>query len=203
MNKQNNLFRVWSVALILVLGALMPACGGGGSSGPPAPPVGPLTARFTPSNANPGADTINMTGTSSGANFSIRINVTDVQDFFGAGFRVSFNPASARFVGFTPTGSFLEGLAVNTELGAVINPANNAEVLVTATIQDNTQPPGVDVTGTRLLITLNFQATTTVASNPFNFVNPMEVQECPTQGGACSEISGMLTWSGGTMSASR
>ncbi len=57
--------------------------------------------------------------------------------------------------------------------------------------------------GTQLLITLNFQATAETANNPITFEDPRDVQECPTQGQACNEISGALTWSGGSMSAAR
>jgi hypothetical protein len=202
MKKQHNLYRLVCVAVIMALGALMPACGGGGGGGG-GNVQRPLIATFTPADPNPGPNTINMGGASSGANFSVRVQVTDTDDFFGAGFRVGFNTATARFVGFSSVGSLLIGQGVGTDFDAQINPNDASQVLVTATIQDNTQPAGIDVAGTQLLITLNFQATAETANNPITFEDPKDVQECPIAGQACNEISGALTWSGGTMSAAR
>jgi hypothetical protein len=201
MMKQRRNHRFLCFSLVLVLGALLPACGGGGGDGGGDNNMGPLIARFTPA-ATPG--TISMAGSAAGASFSIQVQVTNVNDFFGAGFRVTFDSASAQFVGFSSAGSFLTGPA--TDFDAVINPANAGEVIAYGTIQDLNQSAGIDVAGTATLMTLNFQATAATSSNAFAFGTAANrvVTVCPTMGGACSDLTEPpLTWTGGTMSASR
>lgn len=202
MMQQPRKHRLLCFALILALGALMPACGGGGSD--PDDNTSPLVATFTPSNTTPGASTINMTGSSAGQNFSVVVQVTGISDFFGAAFRVTFNSGSAQFVGFSSNGSFLTGVA--TDFDAVINPANAGEVIAYGTIQDVSQSAGIDVAGTATLMTLNFRATASTSANPFAFGTAANrvVKICPTQSGACNNLAEPpLTWSGGTLTASR
>jgi hypothetical protein len=194
--------RLLTLLLVLALGALAPACGGGGGDGGGGGNMNPLSATFTPGNTNPTANTISMTGSAAGQNFSVVVQVTGLNDFFGTGFRVTFDPATAQFVGFSSTGSFLTG--VGTAFNAVVNPTNSGEVIVSATIQDTSQPAGIDVGATATLITLNFKATNTTSNNPFAFGASRNVTVCPTQGGACNPgIAPTLTWSGGTMTATR
>jgi len=186
----------FALVTLLALGAL--ACGGGGGGGV-TPLPGPLTATFTPSNSNPGAMTISMDGSASGANFSVRVNVTDIPDFFGTGFRVTFNPASAQFAGFTSTGSVLEGQPA-TDFQAQLQGGN--EVWVDATLVGQVQ--GVNVVGTQLLLTLNFRATAATANNPFGFDTAATrvVETCPAPPAGCSDVpEAQLTWSGGSLSA--
>ena len=202
MNKQQKLFRLTCVALIMAFGVLMPACGGGGSSGP-GNVTKPLTASFAPNNPNPVADTINLAGSAAGANVAVAVQVTEIDDFFGAGFRVTYDPASVNFVGFDPA-SLLDDHAGGTDIDArELDPANRGTVVVTATIQDAGQPAGIDVVGTRTLITLNFQATTTTAANPIDFASPWDVQICAVQGQACNEVGNQLDWDGGQIRATR
>jgi hypothetical protein len=204
-NKQMTLFRLTCIALIVAFGMLMPACGGGGSDGGGGT-TNPLTASFTPENPNPAADTIGMAGQTAGANVAVEIQVTGIDDFFGAGFRVTYDADTVTFAGFDAVGSLLEDHAGNTEIDArELDPGNLGTILVTATIQDAAQPAGIDVVGTRKLLTLNFQATTTIAApgNMIEFGDPRDVQICAVQGGACNEVSGALAWPGGTIRASR
>jgi hypothetical protein len=201
-NRQKKLFRLNCVALIVAFGMLMPACGGGGSSGGGV--TNPLTASFTPDNLNPGANTISMAGASAGANVSVSIQVTGINDFFGAGFRVTYNPATVNFTGYDATGSLLNAYAGGKDINAQeLDPSNRGTIIVVATIQDASQPAGLDVVGTQTLIKLNFQATTTTASNPIDFAAPQDVQICAVQGQAGNEVSGALSWDGGAIRASR
>jgi hypothetical protein len=65
---------------------------------------------------------------------------------------------------------------------------------------------GIDITGTQLLTTLNFTATAVTSNNPFTFGTAAErvVTTCPAPPGACSDVpDASLTWSGGTMTATR
>ena len=204
-NKQKTLFRLTCTALVLAFGMLMPACGGGGSDDGGGV-TRPLIARFTPDNANPAADTIGMDGTTAGSNVAVEIQITNINDFFGAGFRVTYDPATVSFSGFDSTGSLLDNHAGNTEINAEeLDPANLGTIIVLATIQDAGQPAGLDVAGTAKLLTLNFQATTSIGlpGNAIDFTGPSDVQICPTQGQACNEVSAQLTWEGGAITASR
>jgi hypothetical protein len=192
--KQQTLFRLSCIALTVALGMLMPACGGGGSDSGGGM-TNPLTAQFTSSAPDPvAADTISMAGSTAGANVAIN-------DFFGAGFRVTYDSSVFNFTGFDATGSLIEDYAGGTDINAdEISPGT---IAVLATIQDASQPAGIDVVGTRKLITLNFQATTTTGDTPIAFADPSDVQLCPTQGQACNEVSGALDWYGGSLRATR
>jgi Cohesin domain len=200
MNR-NSLHRTPGVALIVAFAVSAFACGGGGGGGDNNPPQ-PLIASFTPANPNPGANTLSMTATTSGEAFSVQVNVTGINDFFGTGFRVNFNPATASFNGFSSTGSLLGTSAASTEFQAdLVSPG---EIAVAATLQG--QLPGIDVAATQLLITLNFTATAVTSSNSFTFGTAAErlVTTCPAPPAACTDVpDASLTWSGGTMTATR
>jgi len=195
MNRK-PLHRTAGVALLVALAATAFACGGGGG-GNPTPP--PLNATFTASNPTPGANSLNMTGASSGAMFTVNVNVTTITDFFGAGFRVTFNPATAAFNGISSDNSILPAGAEFR--GSLVGPG---ELTVAATLKGQVQ--GVTVNGTQLLVTLIFTATAETPNNPFTFGVAVDrvVTTCPAPPGACSDIpDATLNWIGGTMSASR
>lgn len=200
MMQQPRIQRLVCLSVVLVLGALMPACGGGGSdNGGGGNNMGPLVATFTPA-ASPG--TISMAGSTSGATFSIQVQVTNVNDFAGAGFHVTFDSTSAQFVGFSSAGTVLTGFT--TIFDAVLE--GPGDVKAYGYYADASQPAGVDVAGTATLMTLNFMATASTSNNSFAFGTSAGrvVKICPTQGGACSNMTEPpLTWSGGTMTASR
>jgi hypothetical protein len=199
MNRK-RFHRTAGVALLVALAASAFACGGGGGDSNPAP--GPIVATFTGSNPSPGANTLGMTGAGSGSPaFSVLVNVTSITDFFGAAFRVTFNPASASFSSFSSAGSFI-GTGAGTDFRATL--VSPGVLSVAATRQGQVQ--GITAAGTQLLITLNFTATAETASNPFGFGVAAErvVTTCPAPPAACSDVAdGTLTWSGGTLSASR
>ncbi len=199
MNR-NLLHRTPGVALIVAFAVAAFACGGGGGGGgnPPAA----LIASFTPGNATPGANTLSMTATTAGAAFSVQVNVTGINDFFGAGFRVNFDPVTASFSGFSSAGSLLGTGAGTTEFQAdLVSPG---EIAVAATLQG--QLAGIDVAATQLLITLNFTATAVTPANQLTFGTAAErlVTTCPAPPAACTDVpDANLTWSGGTMTATR
>lgn len=189
-----------SLLLVLLVFALPLACGGGG--GNRVDPPG-LSVSWSPANPNPGANTISLGATSPvGANFSVPVNATDINDFFGAAFRVDFDPATAAFSGFSPAGSIIDtGGGVTVLINAVGGAPG--EVLVNATRQQGAggvYVPGVDVTGSQLLLTLNFRATQeTAGANSFSF-SSHEVQTCNDATETCAPLAG-VTWSGGSMTA--
>jgi hypothetical protein len=202
MNTLSWLRRGASIALLAILGFAMPSCGGGGGSNPGGG-GGPIIATFNAANPNPVANTISMAGTAAGSNFSVVVRVTDVTNFYGASFRISFTPATAQFVDFTSNGSVLLNQGSATDFRAQLVPGNNGQLDVVATLQAQVQ--GVNVAGTQTLITLNFRATAVTSSNPFAFVaDPTrEARTCPAPPGACQIVTGNLTWSGGTLIATQ
>jgi len=200
MNRRQARLRTASIAMMILVTALSVACGGGGGGGGGGTIPGGRTATFTPDNPTPGANTLSMAaGNSSGDTFWVDIEVTGITDFFGAGFRVNFDPATAQFTGNVDTsGSLIEGQGATTDFDAVDGAAG--EVLVNATLQGQVQ--GVTPAGTDLLISLEFQATADTGANAFSYGMPRLVSTCPVPPAACTDLPDAgLTWSGGTMSA--
>ena len=197
MNR-NPLQRTTGAAVIIAFAVSAFACGGGGGNdNPPAP----LIASFTPGNATPAANTLSMAGTTAGAAFSVQVNVTGINGFFGAGFHVNFDPATASFSGFSSNGSLL-GTGAGTDFRAQL--VSPGELAVVATRQG--QVAGVNVGATQLLITLNFTATAVTPANALTFGTAAErlVTTCPAPPAACTDLpDASLTWSGGTMTATR
>jgi hypothetical protein len=190
--------------LIAIACALSLACGGGG--GGFVPQEG-LTVTFTPANAAPGAMTISMgQPTVIGESFQVPIVVTGIDDFFGAGFRVNFDPATARFLGYVSeidTDYFIEEVGVNVLIDAASG--GNGVVLITATRQQGgggVYVPGVTPAAPdNVLIVLNFRATGATAANAFTF-SDQEVRACDDGTMTCPVVDpASLTWSGGTMVA--
>jgi hypothetical protein len=201
MNPKKRLFWLATVSMVLLAGVTSPGCGGGG--GDPVAPPG-LNATWTPDNAAPGAMTLSMgTGSSSGADFSFPVQVTGIDDFFGAAFRVSFDSSTAGFAGYSANGSVIDDGGATVLINAVLGAPG--EVFINATRQQGAggvYVPGVDVGATATLITLNFRATVaTQQPNNFTFTN-REVQTCNDGTEVCDPVpDANLTWSGGSMQA--
>ena len=71
--------RIRSLAVVLLLAVLPLACGGGGGTNPTPPGI---SATWQPENPSPGANTISMgAGAASGANFSVPVQVTGIDNF--------------------------------------------------------------------------------------------------------------------------
>ena len=205
-----------TLCLFVLLGGLcLAACGGGGGN---VPVIGPgLTAAFTPSNPAPGVNSISMQpGAATDDTFQIVVNVTDIVDFFGAAFRIVFDSATAEFLSFDDSTSFLHNHPDSpvVDIRAVIDPADPDSVLVVATLQQMfSYTQGFTFAapndGDQLLLILTFRATDPTAGNAFTFgtATTREVSTCepppmigPTP--ACITVAdGNLTWNGGTMSA--
>ncbi len=206
------LLKVSFIALFVGLTVACPGGGGGGITPPPGgggPIPGGLMASFMAENPTPDPSEMTLSmapGPGSDEMFSILVRVTNIDDFFGAGFRVNFDPATARFLGFDSTDSFILETGVMTDISAVENVPG--ELLVTATLQG--QVAGVDPVGDDLLITLSFDAIEEeLTGNDFTFGIPADrlVTTCappvdPDPLPACVELDDAdLTWSGGTMTA--
>jgi len=196
---------------VLLAGVCLTACGSGGGNVPPGMMGGAITATFTPDNLTPGANSISMqAGTATGDTFQVIVRVTDIVDFFGAAFRITFDSASAEFLSFDDSTSFLNGSTAVVDVRATVDPTDAGTVLVVATLQNTFSyvqgitPAAMDDT----LLILSFRATNPSGGNAFTFDTMMsrEVTTCPPwnmmgQQPACPEISATVTWDEGTMTA--
>lgn len=191
-------------AAALLACALLTGCpAGGGGYSDDGTLGGGLQATFVADDPSPAPMTLSLApGVAVEAAFQVRVLVTDVPGFFGAAFRVAFDPTVVRFDGFNAAGSFIEGAGIATDFRAVADPGGAGLVLVSATRQG--QFAGVDAVGSRLLIALNFTATRATAGSELGFdaAATRLVTTCPAPPAACSEVpdSGII-WSGGTLTA--
>lgn len=162
---------------------------------------GAQSANFTPLAPTPPSQSVTMqAGSVSGATFNIRIAVKDVTDFFGIAFHVTFNPNSARYLGFDSSTSFLNGAGIQAgssfQVVPLAPPHAAGELAVVATRFQNAAGtiPSVNVTDGDVII-LTFQATAETAGNTFNFGLPREVS------GAAVGSTRTVVWTGGTLTA--
>jgi len=186
------------VAMVLLLALTSLSCGGGGGgSGIPTPS---LSATFTPTTINPSGSAVFMSaGTTSGAVFTIQVNAANITDLFGAGFRVTYNPALIGYVSSDSSASVLLGSGVPTDFSVVVATSPPGTLFVTATrIQANPFVPGVDVTTPAELISLTFQALGATGGTSMSISN-QNVETCDDVSETCT--SGTAAWSGGTMTA--
>jgi hypothetical protein len=196
-----------SLATTVLLGAALfvsQGCGGG-SSNSGTTSSGPV-AIFTPDVLSPAPGTVALlSGTGSGANINVRVTVTGVTGFFGAAFRIQYDPTALQFNGMTNTGSLLrDGVVPEGNLLFSENHTSvSGEVLVTATRLDPTVAPPVDVTTTADLVVLNFTARRvllpTDVEGRVDFGDPKQVCDGTVVGQGCGTIA--VTWSGGRVSA--
>ncbi len=188
------LFRILpAVAILFALAAL--SCGGGGGSGTGIP-TPTLSATFTPTTTNPaGAAVFMAAGSTSGAAFTLQVNAANITDFFGAGFRVHYDPAVATFLGSDSSGSVLIGTGVQTDFSTTVS--SPGVLFVTATrVQANPFVPGVDITAPAELISLTFQAVAATGGSAIT-ISDQEVQTCDSVTETCSSVA--ASWSAGTL----
>ena len=193
--------RVVSMLVHLTLGVLCAVaigCGGGSDNdGGTIPPT--LSATFTPASSTPAANTLSLqAGNRSADIVQIRVAATDIADFFGGAFTISFDSTKARFVSMDTAGSFLrDGGISNDSLVFLEDHLTTAgKVVVTATRKQNVggTQPGVNVTGTRNLLVFSFRAIAATAGTSFSLDAPREVINP-------ADVPIVVTWSGGTLTA--
>jgi hypothetical protein len=128
-----------------------------------------------------------QSGTTTGDTFQVRIMVDSIDDFYGAAFGVTFDPAFVDFLSASGAGSFIAGSGVATNFNAVETTAGVLDVI--ASRQDHSLP-GVDAGATPLLlVTLNFRALAATSGSALDFSSDpadLEVQICPVGGQACT-----------------
>lgn len=186
-----------AIGLVLALGMLSPSCGGDGNGGGTN-----IVATFTATSPNPGPASATMQpGTSAGTLFRIRIVVTDVADFFGAAFRVSYDTDDIRFESMDSSESFLRdgGFPPASLRFQVDSTSSPGQLILVATRLDAATNPGVNVAGQRELLELTFRARRVVAGSAIGFTGTLEArnsQQPPPEGQLIN-----LTWSGGSLTA--
>jgi hypothetical protein len=79
-----------------------------------------VAADFTPSDSNPGANTVSVMGSASSNIVTLNVMVTGTAGVYGAGFDLVFDPTMAEFAGYSP-GNLLEtgGQQVTYQINAL------------------------------------------------------------------------------------
>ena len=209
MNPHRTIARSAATALVtlayVALSAASVGCGGGNNgSGSTTTTV---VAVFTPDTATPAAGSITLLpGTTSGAAVNVRVAVTQVANFFGAAFRIKYDPAALLFNGKDDSTSFLRtGVRAEDVFFDVDSSTTPGELVVTATRLDPTVVPPFNVTATLDLVILNFVARKAIAIAPpavegrLDFADPRQVCDGTVVGSGCGPIT--VTWKGGDVSA--
>jgi hypothetical protein len=207
MNPHRTMTR--SAATVLVtaayfaLTAASVGCGGGNDSTTSS--TAPV-ATFTPDTATPAAGSITLLpGTTSGASVNVRVTVTEVSNFFGAGFRISYDPTALLFNGMDSSSSFLSADVTDPNQLFFFADSTNSpgEVVITATRLYPAVP--VPAAPTSDLVILNFVARLAIAPGAevgrLDFGDPTQNQVCDGTVAApgCGAIT--VSWSGGAVSA--
>jgi hypothetical protein len=191
-------------AAYLTLAVASVGCGGSNDTGTTSTtaPVG----IFTPDTPTPANGSITLLqGTTSGASVNVRVTVTQVDNFFGAGFRIDYDPTALLFNGMASSSSFLRtGVTDSSQLYFTADSSNSpGQIVVTATRVYPALP--VPAGPTADLVILNFVARLAIAPGAeigrLDFGDPANNQVCDgtVSGNACGAIS--VTWSGGGISA--
>jgi hypothetical protein len=149
------------------------ACGGGGGgSSDGGTTGGPQTGTFVAADPTPPADSVTLqAGTHSGLVVNVLVSVTDVDDFFGTGFRVLYDATVAQYQTFDASTSFLRDAPFNTAgapLQFQVDASTPGVLSVSATRLQNAQgtATGVNVAGTRTLLSLQFVMLKVAQSSP-------------------------------------
>jgi hypothetical protein len=130
--------------------------------------------------------------------------VTNVAGFFGAAFRIAYDPTALLFNGMTDSGSFLRQGVTDADVLFLANSTSTpGEIVITATRLDPTLAPPVNVTTTSDLVVLNFSARKTIAvaaaEGRLDFADPKQVYDGTVTSSGYGTI--VVTWSGGGVSA--
>ena len=207
MNPRRTMFRLVMAAVAVggyaALSVVSVGCGGSNNNDSTTSTNAPI-AVFTPDTPTPADGSITMLqGTTSGAAVNVRITVTQVPSFFGAAFRIDYDPAALFFNGMSSSSSFLaEGITDPSQLYFYADSQNSPnQIVVTATRFAPAVP--VDVTTTSDLVVLNFVARLPILPGAtvgrVDFAAPMQVCNGTVAPPGCVSIP--VTWSGGGVAA--
>jgi cohesin domain-containing protein len=190
--------------LIVAAVLMLSACGGTSTTTSSAP-----TAHFTADTPNPGPATVALLQDATiGASVTLRVTVTGVPSFFGAAFRVNYDPNALLFAGWDTSSSFLStGLVSPGDiLFSEDHTTIGGSVVIVATRLDPTVETTIDVTTTATLVKLNFVARKALAvgavEGRLDFGDPKQVCDgtvSTVDPLGCNPVA--VTWSGGGLSA--
>jgi hypothetical protein len=172
----------------MIVAGVMLGCGGGGDDGGTG--TMPTCVGFTA--ASPAASNTVSTRESSGSTCEVarlELVVTDVDDLFGASVTVTFDPAVVSYEGWSTTGSLLESDGADLELLENVD-AGAVKIGVSRFGADT----GIDVVGTRLLLTLRFRKATDNGATPLAYTNGKLTGSEPQP-----QVKPGVTWVGGTL----
>jgi hypothetical protein len=208
MNPHRTMTRFLATVLVvmayLALAVASVGCGGGNDSTTSSTaPVG----IFTPDTPVPADGSVTLLqGTTSGASVNVRVTVTQVDNFFGAAFRITYDPAALLFNGMDHSTSLLNAGITDTssQLLFIADSANSpGEIVITATRLFPATP--LPAAPTADLVILNFVARLAIAPGAevgrLDFGDPTHNQVCDgtVSPPGCGAIA--VTWSGGGISA--
>ena len=185
------------LALIAIVALVLASCGGGSST-----TTTTVVARFTADAPNPGQGTIAiLQDSTNGASVTLRITVTEVTNFFGAAFRITYDPNALLFGGWDTSSSFLSEGSSNNILFSEDHTTIGGTVVVVATRLSPALP--VNVTTTSTLVKINFIARKPIAAGAtegrLDFGDPKQVCDGTVAAPGCNPI--VVSWFGGGLSA--
>jgi hypothetical protein len=188
--------RLLASAALLVLAT---ACGGGGGGNGGGVVPGGRVAGFVADDPTPPADSLSLQqGSRTGDTVNVLVQATGVDSFFGAAFRVSYDPSVAQYQSFDSAGSFLrDGGFTDARLRFEVNASVPGELVVVATRLQNQAgtEPGVTIGATpRTLLSLRFKALVDTAGSRINLASPREARDS-------QDALLALVWLGGAITA--
>ena len=160
------------LGLIALAGTLTACGGGGGGNNDGGTTGGPQTGSFVAADPTPPADSVSLqAGTHSGLAVNVNVAVTNVDDFFGTGFRVIYDATVAQYQSFDSASSFLRDAPFNTAgapLQFDVDASTPGILSISATRLQNAQgtATGVNVAGTRTLLILRFAMLKVTQTSP-------------------------------------
>jgi len=183
--------RAWTVLALAVVAVAWTGCGSGGSDdgNPSDGGSSTVAASFVADEPAPAAGDVTLQEGSKSANtVSVLVNVTGVNDVYGASFDVEFDPTKVEYVGHS-AGNVLESGSHKPQYLVGGSPGNGRIVVFASRVG---AVAGVDVAGTGTLMRLSFRV-----KAEGSFPMAIEVPALLNDAATPTPITG-LTWHAGS-----
>jgi hypothetical protein len=179
----------WTVAIAILTLAMTISCGGGGGDSPAGGGTTIVAVDFTPTDLNPGANTVSALGSSSSNIVTLSVMVTGTPGVYGASFDLVYDPDVVEFAGWSK-GNLLE--TGGQQVTYQVNAQQSGRVIVGVA---RTTGVGIDAGVSTALVQLRLRARAAGVS-PIRFENAdlLNSNNPPT------EIVG-IAFTGGTLTA--
>jgi hypothetical protein len=181
--------------IVLSLALAVAACGGGGGDGGGSGTVvggggsSSLAASFTASQPSPGPDSVSLAEQgANGSTVTVRVNLTDVNGVYGALFDLTYPSNVADYAGYAAGTALEQG---GQSVSYIIDEPTPGRLVVS--VSRLGPVPGTDVSGTRALVDLIFQADN-AGSGSVDFANMALVD-------ANAQDLAVAAWDGGSLAA--